>query len=56
MSMRDGGVCVYLWLIHDGTWQKTTRFSKAIIPQIKKKKCETVKWLLELGGTANIDN
>lgn len=38
MSMRGGGVCVYLWLIHDGTWQKTTRFSKAIIPKIKKKK------------------
>ena len=37
VSTRDGDVCVYLWLIHDSTWQKTTKFCKAIIPQKKKK-------------------
>ena len=30
------GTCVYLWLI-----QKTTKFCKAIILQLKKKKRET---------------
>ena len=33
---REGvskGIYVYLWLIHVEVWQKTTKFSKAIILQ-----------------------
>ena len=30
------GIYVYLWLIHVEVWQKTTKFCKAIIPQLKK--------------------
>ena len=30
------GVYVYLWLIHVEPWQKTTKFCKAIILQLKK--------------------
>ena len=29
---------VYLWLIHVEVWQKTTKFYKAIILQLKNKK------------------
>ena len=30
------GMCVYLWLIHVEVWQKTAKFCKAIILQLKK--------------------
>ena len=29
------GIYVYLWLIHVEVWQKTIKFCKAIIPQLK---------------------
>ena len=32
------GIYVYLWLIHVELWQKTEKFCKAIILQLKKKK------------------
>ena len=32
------GLYVYLWLIYGAVWQKTTKFCKAIILQLKKKK------------------
>ena len=32
------GSCVYLWQIHVDVWQKPTRYCKAIILQLKKKK------------------
>ena len=31
------GTYVYLWLIHVDIWQKTTKFCKAIILQLKNK-------------------
>ena len=31
------GIYVYLWLIHVDVWQKTTKFCKAIILQLKSK-------------------
>ena len=31
------GTYVYLWLIHVDVWQKTTKFCKAIIFQLKSK-------------------
>ena len=31
-------IYVYLWLIHLEVWQKTIKFFKAIILQLKKKK------------------
>ena len=31
------GTYVYLWLIHADIWQKTTKFCKAIILQLKDK-------------------
>ena len=31
------GTYVYLWLIHVDVWQKTTKFCKAIILQLKKE-------------------
>ena len=31
------GTYVYLWLIHVDVWQKTTKFCKAIILQVKNK-------------------
>jgi len=37
-SFKREGTYVYLWLIHVYPWQKTTKFYKAIILQIKKKK------------------
>ena len=36
-----GAIYVYLWLIHVGVWQKTTKFCKAVILQLKKKKLYT---------------
>ena len=38
------GTYVYLWLIHVDIWQKTTKFCKSIILQLKNKL--TVKILL----------
>ena len=35
--LRREGMYVYLWLIHVEVWQKTTKFCKAIILQLKKK-------------------
>ena len=35
---RREGIYVYLWLIHVEVWQKTAKFCKAIILQLKKKK------------------
>jgi len=32
------GIYVYLWLVHVEVWQKTTKFCKAIILQLKKKR------------------
>ena len=32
------GMYVYLWLIYIDVWEKTTKFCKAIILQLKKKK------------------
>ena len=32
------GIYIYLWLIHVEVWQKTAKFCKAIILQLKKKK------------------
>ena len=41
------GIYIYLWLIHVEVWQKTTKFCKAIILQLKnnflKKKWKKVK-------------
>ena len=34
-SFRREGIYVHLWLIHVETWQKTTKFCKAIILQLK---------------------
>ena len=34
---RRQGTHVYLWLIHVEIWQKTTKFCKAIILQLKEK-------------------
>ena len=34
-SFRREGTYVYLWLIHVDIWQKTTKFCKAIILQLK---------------------
>ena len=34
---KKGGIYVYLWLTHVEVWQKTTKFCKAIILQLKKK-------------------
>ena len=36
------GIYVYLWLIHVEVWQKTAKFCKAIILQLKKKKLTCV--------------
>ena len=35
-SFKREGIYVYLWLIHVAVWQKTTKFFKAIILQLKK--------------------
>ena len=34
--LKRDGIYVYLWLIHGEVWQKTTKFCKAIILQLKK--------------------
>ena len=34
---QKGGIYVYLWLIHIEVWQKTTKFCKAVIFQLKNK-------------------
>ena len=34
---REKGIYVYLWLIHVEVGQKTTKFCKAIILQLKNK-------------------
>ena len=34
---RREGTHVYLWLIHVEIWQKTTKFCKAMILQLKEK-------------------
>ena len=36
--LQREGIYVYLWLIHVEVWQKTAKFCKAIILQLKKKK------------------
>ena len=36
MFKREG-TNVYLWLVHVDVWQKTTKFCKAIILQLKNK-------------------
>ena len=49
------GTYVYLWLIHVDIWQKTTKFCKAIILQLKNFKnlilmCSSPVWLyLDIG-------
>jgi len=35
-KFKREGTYVYLWLIHGDIWQKTTKFCKAIILQLKK--------------------
>ena len=37
-EFQERGVYVYLWLIHVEIWQKTTKFCKAIILQLKINK------------------
>ena len=36
-EIQKGGIYVYQWLIHVEVLQKTTKFCKAIILQLKKK-------------------
>ena len=36
-KFKREGTYVYLWLIHGDIWQKTTKFCKAIILQLKNK-------------------
>ena len=35
-KFKREGTYVYLWLIHGDIWQKTTKFGKALILQLKK--------------------
>ena len=44
-SLKGEVTYVFLWLIHVDVWQKRTKFYKAVILQLKKKKkkCWTVK-------------
>ena len=35
-EFKTEGIYVYLWLIHVEVWQKTTKFCKAFILQLKK--------------------
>ena len=37
------GKYIYLWLIHVDVWQKTTKYCKAIILQLKKKQIKSDK-------------
>ena len=46
---RREGTWVYLWLILIDVWQKTTKFCKAITPQLKKKKKKRIH--LAMQGT-----
>ena len=41
------GIYVYLWLIHVEVWQKTTKFCKAIIFQLKNKQIFFKKKIIE---------
>ena len=41
-EVQEGGD-VYLWLIHIEVWPKTTKFCKAIILQLKKKKNQSLR-------------
>ena len=34
-KFKSEGIYAYLWLIHVEVWQKTTKFCKAIILQLK---------------------
>ena len=36
-EVQREGIYVYLWLIHVEFWQKTTKFYKAVIFQLKNK-------------------
>ena len=36
-GFKREGIYVYLWLIHAEVWQKTTKFCKAVILQLKNK-------------------
>ena len=36
-GFKREGIYVYLWLIHAEVWQKTTKFCKSIILQLKNK-------------------
>ena len=40
---RREGICVHLWLIHVRVWQKTTKFCKAVIFQLKKIKIKAFR-------------
>ena len=48
-EFRREGTYVYLWLIHVEVWQKTTKFCKVIIFQLK----DTLKKILEPLGKNN---
>ena len=37
-GFKREGIYVYLWLIHVGVWQETTKFCKAIILQLQINK------------------
>ena len=37
------GTYVHLWLIHVDVWQKTTKFCKEIIHQLKMNKLKKIK-------------
>ena len=45
---HEGGLYVYLWLIHDVVWLKPTQYFKVIILQLKKKKKEVLLHLSPL--------
>ena len=43
-EIQEEGTYVYLWLIHVDVWQKTTKFCKAIILQLKNKRI--LEWVV----------
>ena len=45
---KKEGIYVYLWLIHVEVWQKTTKFCKAIILQLKKIFLKETRYELEM--------
>ena len=48
-KLKREGTYVYLWLIHVDAWQKPTKYCKAIILQLqKKKKYASQQHLMEL--------